>query len=155
MCNRSNRAAVQPDLPPTVRHSSADDRRLADWRAIIRGVRRSRCAKWSGSVLALSIAVPAALSGCTGSASAVATQSGQRAVELARHVPDCTNVRRTPAKTDGASTAATYVIDGHQVVFLAWKSAGAGAGPMTVALPSVEADGDTWNATVVNDVDAA
>jgi hypothetical protein len=53
--------------------------------------------------------------------------------------------------TDRTASVATCVIDGHEVVFRAWRDAAAAAGPMTVALPSVEADGETWSATLVND----
>jgi hypothetical protein len=107
--------------------------------------------KYSGWLVVLLVATTAVLSGCAGGAADASARYGQRAVDLAHRVPDCSKVRPFPAKTDRSASAATCLIDRHQVVFLAWKNAAAASGPITVALPSAQANGETWNASVSDD----
>jgi hypothetical protein len=88
------------------------------------------------------------VSACTSSEGST-TDFGQRAIDLARRVPGCSNVKQAAEMASGAGTSATCVIDGHQIHIYAFADSAAGNKALvTVFTPSATASGKSWFATV-------
>jgi hypothetical protein len=97
-------------------------------------------------VLALPLLFVSA-SACSGS-DGFAARFGQRAVDLARHVPGCSGVKPSTGAKPGTGTSATCRILGHGVEIFAYANSAAAKGSATVFGPGAGASGKTWFATV-------
>lgn len=99
------------------------------------------------------IAAAVALAGCltacsAGDAGGFHPSYGQDAVQLARHVPSCSQIRRMRPTRIG--TAASCVVRGHRVEFVALTRA-LTAQPVTARGPLlITAVGQTWYAHLID-----
>ena len=102
-------------------------------------------------VLSLATIVIAACAGCTSSpreSVGYRTHFGQQAIELARHVPACSEISAPGGFSSRYWSVAVCWIDQRQVNFYSFTSAAAAAAPETVHTPRAFARGSTWEADV-------
>jgi hypothetical protein len=95
-----------------------------------------------------------ALSGCSSGSGGFQTYYGQPAVDLARHIPACSQTSVGQGLADKFS-AATCVIDGRRTQFLSYVDDGAMSTPITTLPHAAEAIGRSWTAWVTTRASAS